>query len=168
MEHGTRFPGVRYYHYDIQFHPLPALHLTPFWSQAGCPQSNTISSGVMIHPQKYLTFGLLCLTGVVFVLGMFAKIWEWQQPKQHIPQAKVVSIKPYSSDNDLHWSSRGYRTKIEGEDKVIDFPSNYWDMTVREGDTVAMTFRKSFPLFGNELDGLSIRIVNEQTLPPAE
>jgi hypothetical protein len=63
---------------------------------------------------------------------------------------KVVSIKPYSSDNDLHWSLRGYRTKIEGENRVIDFPSKHWDETVREGDAVAITVRKSFPLFGDE------------------
>ena len=110
---------------------------------------------------KYLTLGLFCFIGALFVLGVSAKIWEWQQPKQHIPQARVVSIKPYSSDNDLHWSPRGYRTQIEGEDRVIDFPSKHWDETVEEGDTVAMTVRKSFPLFGNELDGLNIMVVND-------
>ena len=120
----------------------------------------------MVQPQKYLTVGLLCFIAVLFAIGMYAKIWESQQPKQHIPQAKVVSIKPYSSDNDLHWSSRGYRTQIEGEDKVIDFSAKHWDETVREGDTVAMTVRRSFPLFGNQLDGLNIMIVNDQTLPP--
>ena len=110
---------------------------------------------------RYLTVGLLCFIGGLFALGMYAKIWEGQQPKQQIPRAKVVSIKPYSLDNDLHWSSKGYRTHIEGEDRVIDFPSKHWDETVREGDTVAMTVRKSFPLFGNELDGLHIMIVND-------
>jgi hypothetical protein len=112
--------------------------------------------------QKYLTLGLFCFIGVLLALGMYAKIWEWQQPKQHIPRTKVVSINPYSSDNDLHWSSRGYRTQIEGENRVIDFPSKHWDKTVKEGDTVSMTVRKSFPLFGNELDGLNIMIINDE------
>ena len=115
----------------------------------------------MAQPQKYLIVGLLCFTGVVFSLGMYTNIWEWQQPKQHIPRTKVVSINPYSSDNDLHWSSRGYRTQIEGENRVIDFPSKHWDETVREGDTVKMVVRKSFPLFGNELDGLRVVILSE-------
>jgi hypothetical protein len=136
--------------------------------QSGCPQANPISSDVMVQPQKYWTFGLLCFIGAVLALGMYARIWEWQQPIHQVPQAKIVSIKPYSSDNDLHWSSRGYRIHIEGEEKVIDFPSKHWDKTVREGETVAMTVRKSFPLFGNELDGLSIMRVNERTLPSPE
>ena len=113
--------------------------------------------------KKYLTLGLFCFVGGLLALGMYAKIWEWQQPKQHIPRTKVVSIKPYSSDNDLHWSIRGYRTKIEGENRVIDFPSKHWDETVREGDAVAITVRKSFPLFGDELDGLNIMIINDAT-----
>ena len=110
-----------------------------------------------------MTLGSFCFVGVLFTLGMYAKIWEWQQPKQHIPRTKVVSIKPYSSDNDLHWSLRGYRIQIESEERVIDFPSKHWDETVREGDAVAMTVRKSFPLFGDEFDGLDIIILNEAT-----
>ena len=111
--------------------------------------------------QKYLIFALFYLVVAMFLLGMYARIWEWRQPKQHIPQAKVLSIKPYSSDNDLHWKSRGYRTQLEGEDRLIDFPLNCWDEAVKEGDTVSMTVRKSFPLFGNELDGLNVTIIND-------
>ena len=111
--------------------------------------------------KKFLILTLFYFVVSIFLLGMYAKIWEWQQPKRHIPHAKVLSIKPYSSDNDLHWRLRGYRTQIEGEDRVIDFPSKCWDETVREGDTVAMTVRKSFPLFGNELDGLNVMIIND-------
>lgn len=110
----------------------------------------------MAQLQKSLTVVMFCLVGVLSLIGMYAKIWEWRQPKQHISQAKVVSIKPYSSDNDLHWTLRGYRLHIEGEKKVIDFPLKHWDDTVDEGDVVAISVRKSFPLFGDELDGLSI------------
>ena len=106
--------------------------------------------------QQYTTLGLFCFGAVIIALCAFAKIWEWQQPKQHISHAKVLSIEPYSSHNDLHWTSRGYRIQVEGEAKVIDFPSKHWDDTVREKDTVEMVVRASFPLFGKELDGLSI------------
>ena len=115
----------------------------------------------MEKTQKYLTLGLLYFVVAVFLLGMYAKTWEWQQPKQKIPHARVLSVKPYSSDNDLHWTSKGYRIQLEGEARVIDFPSKYWDKTVKEGDTVVMIVRKSFPLFGNELDGLSIMPIND-------
>jgi hypothetical protein len=89
-------------------------------------------------------------------LGAFARIWEWQQPKQHISGAKIISIEPYSFHSDLHWTSQGYRIQVEGEERVIDFPSKHWDDTVEENNTVEMTVRKSFFLFGNELDGLHI------------
>ena len=110
----------------------------------------------MAQPQKFLTVVMLCFVGVLFLIGIYAKLWEWRQPKQHIPQAKVVSLKPYSSDNDLHWTARGYRLHIEGERRVIDFPLKHWDDTVNEGDIVTISVRKSFPFFGDELDGLSI------------
>lgn len=116
--------------------------------------------------QKYLTLGLSLFVVAILLLGMYAKIWEWQQPKQQIPYAMVLSIKPYSADNDLHWTSKGYRINLAGEGRVIDFPSKHWDETVREGDTVVVTVRKSFPLFGNELDGLSVIILNDSILTP--
>ena len=111
--------------------------------------------------QNYLMLGLCFLVVAMLLLGMFAKIWEWQQPKQQLLHAKVRSIKPYSADNDLHWTSKGYRIQIEGEGRIIDFPLKHWDKTVREGDSVTMTVRRSFPLFGNELDGLSIKIAED-------
>lgn len=105
--------------------------------------------------QKYTTVSLLCFCTILIILGAFARIWEWQQPKQHL-RCKIISIKPYSSHGDLHWTSQGYRIQVEGEERVIDFPSKHWDDTVKEKNTVEMTVRKSFPLFGNELDGLHI------------
>jgi hypothetical protein len=115
----------------------------------------------MGEAQKYLTLGLCFLVVAMLLLGMYAKMWEWQQPKQQVLHAKVLSIKPYSSDNDLHWTSKGFRIQLEGEERVVDFPLKYWDKTVREGDSVTMTVRKSFPLFGNELDGLSIKVIDD-------
>ena len=111
--------------------------------------------------QKYLTLGLSFLVVAMLLLGMYAKIWEWQQPKQQVPHAKVLSVKPYSSGNDLHWTSKGYRIQLEGEGRVVDFPLDHWDTTVREGDSVTMTVRRSFPMFGDELDGLSIKVIDD-------
>lgn len=110
----------------------------------------------MNRAQKYVAIGMIGVVGTLYVLGRYAIAWESEQQKQPISQAEVLSIEPYSSHNDLHWSSKGNRIRIKGEGRVIDFPSKNWDNTVREGDLVDIVARRRFPLFGNELDGISI------------
>lgn len=105
---------------------------------------------------KYAIAGILTAFAGLTVLGVYAKTWEYRQPKQPIENARVLSIEPRSSTNDLHWTSKGYRLQIEGENRVIDFPVKNWDDTVKEGDSVDLVVRRSFPLFGNELDGIQI------------
>ena len=95
---------------------------------------------------------------LLICLGAYARIWEAWHPKQYIQKGKVLSIQPYTLTNDLHWSSRGYRLHIVGEDKPIDFSSKHCDNAVQAEDTVDAVVRQSFPWFGlkDELDGLSI------------
>lgn len=112
--------------------------------------------GDMDRVGKYFAIGVISVVGTLYALGGYARIWEYRQPKQSITQAEILSIGPYSSHNELHWSSKGNRVRTRGEDRVIDFPLKNWDKTVRVGDSVDLVVRRSFPLFGNELDGISI------------
>ena len=98
--------------------------------------------------QMYVAIVLTTVGSVLVSLGTYSKIWESKQPEQNIPQAKVVSIEPYGSTNDLHLSSRGYRVYIAGEDRPIYIPAKKWDDTVQEGDTVDVVVSRSFPWFG--------------------
>ena len=108
--------------------------------------------------QQYAIYGLIILVGIFVCFGASAKIWEVVQPKQYVLGAKVHSIEPYIYTNDIHWSLRGYRIYIVGENKAIDFSLKNWDSTVQKGDVVDTLVRRSFPWFGfkDELDGLSI------------
>jgi hypothetical protein len=111
---------------------------------------------------RYIVCGLTAVLLGIITLGVYARIWEWTQPRQEIEKAVVSSIEPYyHSGGDLHWSSRGNRIYIQGENRPIDFPSKNWNNTVREGDTINLIVKKSFPLFGDELDGLNITTVKE-------
>jgi hypothetical protein len=107
---------------------------------------------------QHAKYGLLAIFCIIVFLGVYSKSWEAGQPKEYVQNAKVRSIEPYKITNDLHWSSRGYKVRIVGENKLIDFSSKSWDDTVRVGDTVNAVVRMSFPWFGlkDELDGLSI------------
>lgn len=106
--------------------------------------------------KKYAMTGTVAVFTGLVALGSYARIWEYREPNQPIQNAQIQSIEPYNFRNDLHWSSTGYRVRIDGEDRVIDFPSKNWDDTVRKGDSVDLVVRRSFPLFGNELDGIQI------------
>jgi len=111
---------------------------------------------------KYVVYGLIAVLVGITTLGVYARVWEWMQPQQEINNAVVRSIVPYYyGGGDLHWSSRGNRIYIQGENSPIDFPSKNWNNTVKEGDTVDLVVRRSFPLFGDELDGFSITTINE-------
>jgi len=96
------------------------------------------------------------VTSLHTVFFGYVKIWEYNQPKQKISKAVVSSIESYEYTNDLHFSSRGKKIYIAGKDESIIFPLKHWDDTVGEGDTIDLVVRKSFPLFGNKLDGLII------------
>ena len=106
--------------------------------------------------RKYSTAGIVTVFAGLTALGGYARIWEYRQPNRPVENARVQSIDPYTNHNDLHRTSRGYRVKIDGEDRVIDFPAKNWDDTVRKGDSVDLVVRRSFPLFGDELDGIQI------------
>ena len=110
--------------------------------------------------QKVGSAGLLTAYVLAFGMGIYSRVWEKAQLKQEINQARVVSIEPYSSRNDLHWNVNGVRVYIEGEDRPIDFPSDRWNDSVQQGDSVDLVIRRSFSWFGlfDEFDGLDVRI----------
>lgn len=112
--------------------------------------------------RQYIGYGA-AIAGLVAVVGIVGgpRYWESRQLKQEIEGAVVRHIEPYpynTHGGDLHWSLRGNRIFIEGENRVIDFPQSRWDETVQEGDSVDLIVRQSFPWGGlaNELDGLYI------------
>ena len=109
--------------------------------------------------KKHVGYAVIILLSALFVLGAFSRVWEFFQKKQYIQGAIVREIVPYSfKGGDLHWSYKGNRLYIVGESRIIDFPLKNWDNTVREGDSVNLVIRKSFPWFGlaNEFDGIEI------------
>ncbi len=102
------------------------------------------------------TYFTVCATVMAF--ASYIHHWENSQPKIELQQAQVQRIESYDHHNDLHMTSRGRRVYIQGEERPIDFPLKNWDDTVKDGDTVDMVTRRSFPWFGtkDELDGISI------------
>lgn len=106
--------------------------------------------------RKYAISGIVIAAAGLTALGAYAKIWENRQPNQSVENAIVQHIEQYSNHNDLHWTSRGYRVKIDCENKVIDFPAKNWDDSVKKGDSIDLVIRRSFPLFRDELDGIRI------------
>jgi hypothetical protein len=108
-----------------------------------------------LRNNKLLYAGIAIFAGLTS-FGGYARLWEYRQPKIEIKNAILSEVKPYHSHNELHWSYSGNRIYIVGENRIIDFPSGNWDNTVQAGDSVDLIVRKSFPLFGDELDGLYI------------
>jgi hypothetical protein len=106
---------------------------------------------------KYISAGLITITAGLASLGAYASIWEYRQPKQTIENAQVLDIMPYRFSNDLHLTSKKYTIKIDKSKSVIDFQEKSWDNTIKKGDSIDLVVRKSFPLFGDELDGLKIK-----------
>ena len=50
----------------------------------------------------------------------------------------IQSIEPYIYSNDIHWSLRGYRIYIVGENKAIDFSLKNWIVCSTPVITVAL------------------------------
>jgi hypothetical protein len=108
-------------------------------------------------PKYLFEIGICAAFLTLCGVGGYARIWEKYQPRQEIRNAVVTGLEPYHSSNEFHWSSGGFRVRVEGETRPIDFPLGKWDKTVKEGDKVDMTVRRSFPWLGaEELDGLRI------------
>ena len=111
------------------------------------------------NTRNYISCGILTTVsaGLLFI-GGYAKIWEYRQPKHEIKNAIVRSVEPYYYRNDLGWSSSGYKIFIEGDTRLIDFPSEKLNKTFKVGDSVDLIVRRSFPLFGKSdiLDGIQI------------
>ena len=99
---------------------------------------------------------LVAFTGMVG-FGIYMKAWESRQPRQEIRGVIVRAIEPYSYHSEVGFGSSSNDVSFEGIEKPVDFPYRHWDRTVREGDSVDVIVRQSFPLFGkNELHGLKI------------
>ena len=109
---------------------------------------------VNFKKNKGLCIALTAFTGFIAFNG-YARIWEYRQPTEEIKNTIVREIRPYYVRSEMG-SFRGNKLYIEGEDRFIDFPSGKWDKTVKTGDSVDLVVRRSFPLFGDELDGIHI------------
>jgi hypothetical protein len=106
---------------------------------------------------KYPFTGMIVAAyAALLSLGIYARFWEYKQPCQEIRDAIVTDIGPHD-DGESHLFSSGFRIRIEGEKRPIDFPSGNWDKTVKEGDLVDLTVREKLPwLWDEELAGLRI------------
>jgi hypothetical protein len=107
---------------------------------------------------KKLIIGMIVVLALLAAVGVYARLWESSQPRVVFEQVAVTSIRLYSAENDLHWNLCGWRIRVEGESRLIDFAADDWDTAILEGDTVDMMVRKSFHWFGlkDELDGLDV------------
>jgi hypothetical protein len=106
---------------------------------------------------QYFKRGVIIIFSAATALGIYNKLWIYNQPKQKIEQALVTSITPYYFRNDLMFSSDGYNLTIltiRGENKFIDISSNNWDNTVKKGDLVDLVVKPT--MLGSGLDGLAI------------
>jgi len=128
----------------------------------GLPISR-LRKAIVRRRYRVLVSGLRSILVLFALLGIYSRIWEATQPKEHI-RAQVIAIEPYSIRNDLHWSAKGYRVSIVGDGRPIDFTARNWNPSVLKGDTAALVVRRSFPWFGlkNELDGLGVLGVEKQ------
>jgi len=95
----------------------------------------------------------LGLIGALF----FPSIWEMSQPSRQI-YGRILSVEYRGSlKGDLHFGTRGnYKILVEGEDYPIVFPSKRWEKNLKRGDYANLTIKRSFPLFGQRLEGLRV------------
>lgn len=108
-----------------------------------------------LAPRLVVVFVVLVIICVTYV-----RIWELRQQTFQLSNVTVLRISPYrSGGGDLHWSFRGFRIHIAEDERNIDFPYKYWNKSIKIGDKVDITARKSY--FFDELDGLAIEKVDK-------
>jgi hypothetical protein len=88
-------------------------------------------------------------------LGLYSHLWESKAPKREIKNAIVTNIQPANFIGEFS-SYHGQRVSLEGEASDIYFPLRNWDSTVSVGDSVDIVAKSTFPLFGKNLEGISI------------
>ncbi|MFQ5525088.1 MAG: hypothetical protein ACE5GX_02395 [Thermoanaerobaculia bacterium] len=143
-------------------------HLTPVFGERGALLEHavfdvffnlplSIARGLRQRPLRWVTgMALIAAVTAGLLLGTFARLWEWRQPRLELTAVTVVSAERYySSGGDLHWSWRGMRVRFSGLDEVVDFPERRWNNHIGVDDSVDVVIRRSF--FGEEYDGLSVR-----------
>lgn len=113
----------------------------------------------MTNKFRFITKLLIGFSIIIFILGVYIRIWEWRQEKFELKNVTIVRILPYhSGGGDLHWSFKGFRVYVDSDNRPIDFPEKNWDSIIQIGDRVVIIARKSF--FFDELDGLNIHKVD--------
>ncbi len=144
-----------------------AVHFVPVFGESGGLLEHavfdvffnlplSIKRGFKTRPLPWTigTVVVATLTAVAAFLA-YTKVWEWRQEKVPVNHATILSITPYADlDGEYHWSLDGNRIYVEGNQAPIDFPSKYWDDSVKVGDEVDLLIRKSY--FNNEYDGLKV------------
>lgn len=120
--------------------------------------------------KHHFTLEKICVAIGVLAVGFFSygKYWESKHPELEIENAYVLSIFPYECHSDLS-SSRGYRVKILGQEREINFPENIWGNSIREGDCVNIVAKQKFPILNPFLDGKKVeRVEREKELVEGE
>ncbi|MCP4204370.1 MAG: hypothetical protein GY769_20860 [bacterium] len=141
-------------------------HLVPVFGESGALLEHgvfdlffnlpvSVARGLRVRPFRWVT-GILTAVMVasILLLGAFARLWEWRQPKMELTGVTVTSAVRYQdSGGDLHWTRRGMRVRLSGLEEPVDFPARHWEAAIQTGDTIDVVVRRSF--FGDEYDGLA-------------
>ena len=107
--------------------------------------------------QKHINLGFLTIACSAALVFTVPKVYRSQAEVHHCDKAEVQTID--TTFNQYHEESmpnKAYRIMTDAVDYPIDVPAKIWDTTIEEGDTVSIDYRKDFPLWGKEFDGISI------------
>jgi hypothetical protein len=116
----------------------------------------SLARGLRERPLRWLA-GMLASAALAaaVLLGLFAHVWEWRQPRLELTGMTIAAASPYyHPGGDLGWSRSGARVRLETVEGTVDFLARRWDGDLRVGDTVNVVIRRSF--FGHEYDGLAV------------
>lgn len=93
-------------------------------------------------------------------LGLYVLAWEHWQPRQEIPQARIVFAEGYEVKTDMPRTYRGHKIYIEGINTPIDVPVSEGPKKIKRGASVDIIVKKCFPLpfLPEQLEGSILNI----------
>ena len=105
----------------------------------------------------YINKGILVFISSAILLLGANKLYRSQAEVHHCDDVKIQKIDTtFNQYSEMTMPNKAYRIMTDSVDYPIDIPAKIWDTTIREGDTVSIEYRRDFPLWGKEFDGLSI------------
>lgn len=105
----------------------------------------------------YINRGILVFISSAILLLGATKLYRDSATVYHCDEARVLDIDTtFNQYSEMTMPNKAYRIMTDTVDYPIDIPTKIWDTTIREGDTVSIEYRRDFPLWGKEFDGLSI------------